>query len=343
MSIRTVIQGVAHFTPEKAVTNDDLAKLMPTSDEWITERTGIKERRFAEPGTLTSDLAIEAAKRVLDKTNLKPADFDLIVAATLSPDFYFPGIGVSVQHKMGFPNTQALDIRAQCSGFVYGLTTIDAYMRAGISKRALFVCAELQNPVLNLSEAGRDMAVLFGDGAGALVVEAQEGTTESGRPDPRSDERGVIDTVNYTDGSGAETLYLKSPGTATPGFITHETIDEGGYHPTMNGRMVFRHAVTRLLEVCAEILKRNKLRPEDIDLIVPHQANLRINEAVREKLGLPAEKFFNNIHKYGNTTAATIPIALSEAEAEGKLKKGDLVLNLAFGAGFTWGATLTRW
>jgi 3-oxoacyl-[acyl-carrier-protein] synthase-3 len=338
IAVQSVIQSVAHYVPERRVSNHDLSQLMDTSDEWITERTGIKERRFIEDASIsTSQIAEKAARGALDKVGWAPNDLDLIIVATLSPDFYFPGVGVLLQNKLGCRTIPALDIRAQCSGLVYGLSCVDAFIKSRQAKRVLLACAEIQSPVLDMTTRGRDMAVLFGDGAGAITIEGEE---EDGSG---SGQRGIIDSFLGSDGSGAEALCLKVPGTARPGFIAREDIDEGLVHPHMDGRVVFKHAVTRLLETAKTLLERNRVRPEDLSLVIPHQANLRINEMVRESLGLPVERVFNNIQRYGNTTAATIPICMSEAVAEGRLKEGDLVLTLAFGAGFTWGGNLIRW
>jgi len=340
---RSVIRSVAHYVPPKVVSNHDFEKLMETSDAWITERTGIKERRWAEEGVTTSDIGAIAAKEALRRAGRAPEDIDLIVAATLSPDMYFPGIGVMLQQKLGMRTVGALDIRAQCSGFIYGLSTVDAYLRAGLAKRALLVCAEIQHPVLDLTTRGRDMAVLFGDGAGAVVIEAEACANADDFPSIRNKTRGVIDSIMGSDGSGAPILALKKPGTGGKTFVDPADVEKGGFHPNMDGKVVFKNAVTRLIESAATICKRNGVRPQDIDLVAPHQANLRINEMVREQLGISPDKVFNNIQKYGNTTAATIPIVLSEAQSEGKIKEGSLVLTLAFGSGFTWGANLIRW
>ena len=336
MTTRSVIRGVGHYVPPRVVTNTDLEKLMETSHEWIVERTGIHERRFVEPGVRTSDLAIKAVENALSRAELQVGDIDYIIAATLSPDYFFPGIGPIVQKRMGFKKIPALDIRTQCSGFVYGLSTADALIRAGQAKRLLLVCAEVQSQSLDLTTRGRDMSVLFGDGAAAVVVEAQ---SDDGSPLPR----GVLDSILGSDGSGAEVLCLHAPGSATPNFISHQALDDGLQFPQMDGRVVFKNAVVRMGESVTTLLARNGVSPEMLNLVVPHQANLRINEFLREKLGLPKEKVFNNIERYGNTTAATIPLCLSEAEQMGRLKKGDLVVTVAFGAGFTWGANLIRW
>ena len=335
MELRAQIRSVAHYVPERRVSNDDLSKFMDTSDEWITERTGIKERRFVDTSCAgTSELGERAARVALERAGWSAQDVDLIVVATLSPDYYFPGVGVMLQQKLGCRTIPALDIRAQCSGLVYGLSVVDGYVKSRQAKKILLVCAEVQSPVLDLTTRGRDMAVLFGDGAGAVTIEAVEGTAS---------DRGIVDSFLGSDGSGAEVLCMKLPGTATPGFISADDIQQSRVHPSMDGKLVFKNAVTRLLETAGTLLQRNRISSEQIDLIIPHQANLRINEMVRTQLGLPSEKVFNNIQRYGNTTAATIPICMSEAVAEGRLKQGDLVLTLAFGAGFTWGGNLIRW
>lgn len=336
MDLRTVVKGVAHYVPQRTVTNFDLSTHMNTSHEWIVERTGIHERRFIDdPSDTTLVLGERAAKKALEKAGRTPQEIDLIVFSTLSPDYYFPGVGVMLQNSLGCRTIPAIDLRAQCSGLVYGLSVADAFVRTKQAQCVLLVCAEVQSPVLDMSDRGRDMAVLFGDGAGALVLEARESNS--------NEERGVIDSHLGSDGSGADVLCMKLPGTARPGFITGEDVTSGLVHPKMDGKVVFKNAVTRLSETAQILLKRNGIAPSDLDLVVPHQANLRINEMVREGLGLPSEKVFNNIQKYGNTTAATIPICLSEAVEEGRLRPGMLVLTIAFGAGFTWGGNLIRW
>jgi len=336
MSISSVVRSVAHFVPSRVVTNDELSKFMDTSDAWITERTGIKERRFIENDSVsTAALGVAAARQALTKAGWAAESVDLIVVATLSPDYYFPGVGVMVQQRLGCRTIPALDIRAQCSGLVYGLSCVDGYIRSRQASRVLLVCAEVQSPVLDLTTRGRDMAVLFGDGAGALCIEASESSDDSGR--------GILDSFLGSDGNGADVLCMKLPGTARPGFITSSDIEEGRVHPQMDGKLVFKNAVTRLIETAETLLKRNKLSASEVDLVVPHQANLRINEMVREYLKLPPERVFNNINRYGNTTAATIPICMSEAVEQGRLKPGQLVMTLAFGAGFTWGGNLIRW
>lgn len=338
---KTVMTHFSRYLPPGRVTNDDLSKLMDTNDAWITERSGIKERRFVEEPTATSDLAIEAVKKVLAQANLKPSDFDYIIASTLSPDFYFPGIAPIVQHKLGFPPIPAIDIRVQCSAFVYSTQLADAMIKSGQYKRILLVFSDVQSKLLDLTTNGRNVAVLFGDGAAAVICEASE-SSELELPTTVNHYSGVIDTILGSDGVGAELLLIRSPGTATKGFLSPETYEIGDWHPKMEGRQVFKHAVSRMCEVAETLMARNKITANDIACLIPHQANLRISEMVREKMELPQDKVFNNIHKYGNTTSATIPICISEALEEGKIKKGDLILTVAFGAGFTWGGSLIR-
>lgn len=335
------IEGVGHYVPEKIVTNDDLSHLMDTSDEWIRERTGIETRRNAGVEMGTSDLGVLAAKQALERAGRDISEIDLILAATLSPDYYFPGIGVMIQNKLGAKDVPAMDIRGQCSGFSWGIATADAFLRSGQYQRILVVGAELQSRVIEYSNRGRNVSVLFGDGAGALILsQEKEGpaTIDNGRS-------GVIDSVMGSDGSGAELLAVTRPGVSAnnPDFLSAKEAEEKAYLPYMDGRQVFKHAVRRMMEACFTLLKRNGLTTEQVDLLIPHQANLRINEMLREKMGLPPEKVFNNIQRYGNTTAATLPLGMSEAEMEGKLKRGDLLLTVAFGSGFTWGANLIRW
>jgi 3-oxoacyl-[acyl-carrier-protein] synthase III len=341
MPIKSVIRAVAHNVPERVVANAELAELMTTSNEWIVERTGIEQRRFIDAaGMSTTDVAIPAIDAVLAKCGYKATDIDMIVASTLSPDLYFPGIGTLIQHRIGASTIPALDIRAQCSGLVYGLSTCDAFIRSGQAKRILLVCAEVQSPALDLTDRGRDMAVLFGDGAGALIIEA-ENCDEL--PSLNNKERGIISSALHSDGSGAEVLCLRSPGTATKGFLAKDTYDSGDWHPQMDGKAVFKNAVVRLGEVAEELLSAAKGGVSDIELLLPHQANLRINEMVRERLGLSESQVFNTIQRYGNTTSATIPIGMSEAEDAGILRQGMVVMTIAFGAGFTWGGNLIRW
>lgn len=315
-----LVKGVSFYVPDNVVTNFDLAKIMDTSDDWIHERTGIKERRFVNTDTSTSELGTAAARKVLEKCKLEAKDLDLILAATLSPDFFFPGIGVQIQNQLGAPCIPAIDIRGQCSGFGWSLATADAFIRTGLYKRILVVGAEMQSRVLEMSTRGRNVSVLFGDGAGAMIVEAH---SASEMPSTQNKVRGFIDHILGSDGSGAEQLAILRPGFAKghSELITVEETRDKAFSPHMEGRQVYRAAVSHMVEIAEALCQRNGIQPGDLDLVIPHQANLRINEAVRDKLKLPAEKIFNNIQKYGNTTAATIPICMTEAEEAGVLKK----------------------
>lgn len=329
---RTKFLGLGHYVPTKVVTNDDLAQMFDTSDEWIQQRTGIKERRFIEhSGIGPADLAVPAVKMACENANIEVADIDAIIFATLSPDFTFPGSGCFLQEKLGLPGVAALDIRNQCSGFLYGLQIADAWIRCGMYKRVALVGGEVHSTGIDLTDEGRDVAVLFGDGAACAIL----GPTDA-------DEEGVIDVEVHADGRGAKELWIESPTSAHMPRITHEMIDNRSVWPAMNGKQVFRWATTKMPEVARSVLARNGKTVADIDLLVPHQANRRINEFVAQKLEMPGDKVVHNIHKYGNTTAASIPLALSEAIQEGRAKKGDLILMAAFGSGFTWGASLAR-
>lgn len=326
----TRIAGIGHYVPERVVTNDDLAQLMDTSDAWIRERSGIVERRFAAPGQGSAELGTRAARAALADAGWEPQDVQFIIFATLSPDMYFPGNGVLLQQALGIPGVGALDVRNQCTGFIYGLSTADAYVRTGMYDRILLVGAEIHSTGLRLDDAGRDTAVLFGDGGGAVCLEATEDTSGSR----------LLSHRLHADGRYSEELCIKAPGGKWQPWLTPEMIEQRLTAPQMNGREVFKHAVTKFPEVILEVLEGEGFSPDDVDLVIPHQANLRITEAVRKRLKLADEKVYSNIHKYGNTTAASIPIALSEAVAEGKVARGDLVCLAAFGSGFTWGASL---
>lgn len=330
---RAAIVGTGFHVPDRVVTNDDLGQWMDTSDEWIRERTGIEERRWALPGSTTSaEMAAHASRAALDAAGLTVSDVDAIVLATLSPDHFFPGTGVFLQRELGANGIPALDIRAQCSGFLYGLSVADAWIRAEFYRTVLLVGVEIQSSGVDVSTEGREMAVLFGDGAGAAVLTA---TRDLGR--------GVLSTHLFADGRHAETLWCDAPASSRHPRIGPEDLAEGRQYPSMNGREVFRHAVERMPEAMQHALHANGLGVDDLDLLIPHQANLRISEMVRRRLGLPEEKVVNNIQRYGNTTAATIPIALSEAVAAGRLESGDLLGLVAFGSGFTWASALVRW
>jgi 3-oxoacyl-[acyl-carrier-protein] synthase-3 len=329
---QTAFAGTGFYVPERVVTNADLAELMDTSDEWIVERTGIRERRWVPEGMSGAEMARRASVKAMEEAGIEASDIDAIVLGTLSPDHFFPGTGVYLQRELGLELVPALDIRAQCSGFVYGLSVADAWIRSGQYETILLVGVEIQSTGLDLSTRGRDMAVLFGDGAGAAILTA---TDEPGR--------GVLSTHIYADGEHANILWAEAASSKKQPRISEEDLREGRHYPRMDGKEVFRHAVTRMPQAVHAALAANDLRAEDIDLLVPHQANLRISQMVQRRLGLPDDKVVNNIDRYGNTTAATIPIALSEAVEAGRVRRGDLVCLVAFGSGFTWGSALVRW
>ncbi|MCU0448656.1 MAG: ketoacyl-ACP synthase III [Bernardetiaceae bacterium] len=332
---RTKIAGLGFYVPEKVVTNQDLTQFVNTTDEWIVERTGVRQRHYFEPdkGDTNFGMGQKAALVALERAGLSPQDIDLIVYATLSPDYYFPGSGVLLQRSMEFRNIAAIDLRAQCSGFIYGLSVADQFIRTGMYKNVLLVGSEIHSSGLDYSDHGRHVAVIFGDGAGAAVLTA---TDEPGR--------GILSTHLHSQGQFAEELAVIYPKSSDPERNrVSELQPGGGFYPVMNGQHVFKHAVTRMPEVVMEALEANGLTPADIDLLVPHQANARISAAVQQKLGLAEEKVVSNIHRYGNTTAASIPIALTEAWEAGKVKPGDLVCLTSFGSGFTWASALIRW
>ena len=329
--IKSYISGIGHYVPDRVVTNDDLASLIDTSDEWITERTGISERRYADEGVGPSDLAIPAVEKALNQSSLDKGDIDLIIFSTISPDFYLPGAGCILQHKMNFPNIGALDIRAACCGFIYGLSVADQYIKSGTFKNILLVCSEVQSTTMDMTDKGRNVAVIFGDGAAAAVVSRAE------------DSSGILSTHLHSDGEYCKELWVKEPSTLSSDRLSTQSLDNGDHYVQMNGREVFRHAVKRFPEAINEALEANSLGVEDIDLLVPHQANLRISSAIQKRMGLPDEKVFNNIQKYGNTTAASIPICLSEAVEQGIIKKNDIIVCAAFGSGFLWGSTIIKW
>jgi len=330
--MRCIIKGIGSYVPPQVVKNDDLARLFTTSDEWIRTRTGIEERRFAEQGTSCSDLALKASQRALEDAQMEPADLDFIIFATLSPDHHFPGTGCYLQSKLGAKNIGCLDVRNQCTGFLYSMAVADALVRAGTYRNILVVGSEIHSSALDFSDKGRDVAVLFGDGAGAAVFSSFNG-----------EDRGILYTELHADGEFARALCMDIWDISQKPFITQQTVDAGDIYPQMDGKTVFKHAVTKLVELVIRTLKQNEIKPEDIKYVIPHQANLRINQMVAEKLNMPREKFLSNIQKYGNTTAASIPLLLDEAHRAGQLQKGDLLLIIAFGSGFTWGSALIRW
>ena len=328
------ITGLGFYVPDKVVTNDDLTQYMDTSDAWIQERTGIKQRRYFTYGKDTNaSMAAAASRMALDRAGLQPAAVDLIVYATITPDYYFPGSAFLMQRELGLEGIGVIDIRNQCSGFVYALSIADQFIKTGMAKTVLVVGSEIQSSFLNKSNEGRGVAVIFGDGAGAAVLQA---TTD---PEHR-----ILSTHLHADGRHAEELYVQDPGSSREGqWINESTLANKNYNVTMNGNTVFKHAVVRFMEVINESLAANGYKPEDLSLLVPHQANIRISEYVRQQMNLPEERVFNNIQQYGNTTAASIPIALTEAFEQGRIQPGDLVCLAAFGSGFTWASALIKW
>lgn len=336
MSYTARIKGMGYYVPENVVSNDDLSKMMDTNDEWIQERTGIQERRWVVPGdgNSTSTMGVKAAKMAIENAGITKDDIDFIVFATLSPDYYFPGPGVLVQRDLGIKEVGALDVRNQCSGFVYALSVADQYVRSGMYKNVLVIGSELHSGGLDKTTRGRGVTVIFGDGAGAAIVSRSE-----------SEDRGILSTHLHSQGEHAEELALIGPATThwVDRLIQENDPENTSYYPHMNGNFVFKHAVTRFEEVIMEALDANGYAPGDIDMLIPHQANLRISQFIMKKMGLAPEKVYNNIMRYGNTTAASIPIAFTEAIKEGKVKEGDLVCMAAFGSGFTWASALMRW
>ncbi len=344
------IAGIGMYVPERVVTNHDLLQYMDTSDEWIQERTGIRERRYAHrTAETTTTMGIAAARQAIERAGITPADIDFIIFATLSPDYYFPGCGVLVQRALQMKEVGALDVRNQCSGFVYGLSVGDQFIKSGMYKNILVIGSEKHSFGLDFSTRGRNVSVIFGDGAGAVVLQPTE---EPGH--------GILGTRLHSDGESAEMLAMYNPGThanhwmpekvadfdeAEIGqmFFSHQMIDHGQVFPYMDGPAVFKKAVVKFPEVILEVLNDHQLTPADLKLLIPHQANLRISQFVQQKLQLRDEQVYNNIQRYGNTTAASVPLALCEAWQEGRIQPGDLVCLAAFGSGFTWASALIRW
>lgn len=330
--VRSYIAGIGFHVPERVVTNADLVQWMDTSDEWIQQRTGIRERRWVEHGVGASDLALEASRKALAAAGREAGQIDAIVYATLSPDHNFPGDGCFLGAKLGIPGVPALDVRNQCSGFLYGLSVADAWIRAGVYERVLLVGAEVHSSGLDISTRGRDVAVIFGDGAGAAVIEATADET-----------RGIHAIELHADGRYAKQLWVEAPASKYQPRLTEAMLADGLHFPRMEGSAVFKHAVVRMPEVVRSVLEKAAIRPADLKLFVPHQANLRIAEAAQKALGLRDDQVFNNIERYGNTTAASIPIALCEGVAARGVRPGDWVALGAFGAGFTWAGAVLRW
>jgi 3-oxoacyl-[acyl-carrier-protein] synthase-3 len=331
------IAGLGYFVPENIVTNEDLSKIIETNDEWIQERTGIQERRHVVKGSgeTTTSMGVKAAEIAIQRSGLAKEDIDFIVFATISPDYYFPGPGVALQKELGLRTVGALDIRNQCSGFIYALSIADQYIKSGMYKNILIVGSELQSIGLDMTTRGRSVSVIFGDGAGAAVLSREEDLT-----------RGVLSTHLHSEGEHAKELAVLAPGMGgrwVTDILAENDPNDESYFPYMNGQFVFKHAVVRFSEVIHEGLQANNLQVSDIDMLIPHQANLRISQFIQKKFGLRDDQVFNNIQKFGNTTAASIPIALTEAWEQGKIKSGDTIVLAAFGSGFTWASAIIKW
>jgi 3-oxoacyl-[acyl-carrier-protein] synthase-3 len=330
------ITGLGYYVPENIVTNDDLSKQMDTNDEWIKERTGIQERRHVIRGEdTTTSMGVKAAKIAIERSGVSKDEIDFVIFATLSPDYYFPGPGVLVQRDLGLRTVGALDVRNQCSGFVYAISIADQYIKTGMYQNVLVIGSDLHSTGLDMTTRGRGVSVIFGDGAGAAVLSREEDVT-----------KGILSTHLHSEGQHAEELALIAPGMGkrwVTDIIADNDPNDESYFPYMNGQFVFKNAVVRFSEVINEGLQVNNLQVSDINLLVPHQANLRISQFIQQKFRLTDDQVFNNIQKYGNTTAASIPIALTEAWEQGKIKSGDVVVLAAFGSGFTWGSVIIRW
>lgn len=327
------IVGLGHHVPDTVITNEYLSTLMDTNDAWIVERTGIKERRWIDPAVDTvGNMGAKAARMALKRANLTEKDVEFIVFASITSDYYFPGSGVIMQRELGLEGIGAIEIKNACSGFIYALSVADQFIKSGMYKTILVVGGEIQSTALDITTRGRNTAVIFGDGAGAAIVQA-------------SDKPGVLSTHLHADGRFAEELYVRDPGSSRPHAERQadQILDTTGFKVVMNGNQVFKHAVVRFMEVINEALAKNNMKKEDIDLLVPHQANLRISQYIQEKLALRDDQVYNNIMRYGNTTAASIPIAMSEAWAERKMQEGNIVCLAAFGSGFTWASALIKW
>ena len=333
---KSKITGIGHYLPPRKVANKDLETMMDTSDEWIRERTGIQERRWIEKGDghTSAGMGVKAAEEAIANAGITKNDIDFIIFATLSPDYYFPGCGVLVQRDLGISTIGALDVRNQCSGFIYGLTIADQFIKSGTYKNILLIGSEVHSGALEKNTRGRGVSVIFGDGAGAVVISREEG-----------DGQGVLSTCLHSQGEFAEELCILRPSTThwIPEILEENNPDDQSWRAHMNGNFVFKHAITRMPEAIEEVLDKADKKPENIDLMIAHQANLRIADMVQKKFGFSDDRVFNNIQKVGNTTAASIPIAMYQAVQEGKLKRGDLLCLTAFGAGFTWGAALLEY
>jgi 3-oxoacyl-[acyl-carrier-protein] synthase-3 len=332
MNINAIITGTGHFVPPKVVTNFDLEKKMNTSDEWIRQRSGIVERHYVEPGVGSSDLAYEAALRAIEDAKIDKSEIGFIIAATLSPDHYFPGIGVLVQAKLELSGIGALDVRNQCTGFIYALSVADQYIKTHAFKKILVVASEVQSSNLDYSDEGRDIAVLFGDGGAAIILE----------PNEKDDGRGILSTHLFSDGRYVSDLWMEKPSPKDNPTFVEEFFKNKRFYPEMNGRNVFKNASEKMPEAVRIALEHNGLSIEDVDYLIPHQANDRISQMVARNLKIPVEKVIRNIDRFGNTTAASIPIALDEALKGRIIKEGDIVVLTAFGSGYTWGSAVIK-
>ena len=327
---KSKIIGMGYSVPENIISNNDLSKIMDTSDDWIQSRSGIKERRWATNDVSTSDLALEASRAAIKNSKINSSDIDMIIVGTLSSDYFFPGVSAQLQEKLNLKTIGAFDIKAACSAFIYSVSIADQFIKTGAANTVLVVGAETQTKLIEKSTKGRDVAVLFGDGAGAALLSRS------------NSESSILSTHLHSDGKHLKSLWMEAPGTSKDSWV-NGSIDLSKFTPKMNGREVFRNAVTRFPEVINEALDANDLDINDIKFIVPHQANYRISEAIAKKLNIKMDKVISNIHKYGNTTAASIPIALAEALESNKISKGDIIILAAFGAGFTWASAAIRW
>jgi 3-oxoacyl-[acyl-carrier-protein] synthase-3 len=335
MTLRARITGTGMYVPERVVTNDDLAERMDTSDEWIRQRSGIVTRHYIVPGQMPSELAERATARALEAAGLEADDIECIILATLSAEAEFPGTSFFLQERLGVADVPCFDLRAQCSGFVYSLSVANGFVRGGIYRRVLVVGCEVHSTGVDHSTEGRDVAVLFGDGAGAVIVEAND--------DP-NDPSEIVEIRLHAEGRFANKLWIEAPGSGfTPTRITAELVAQKRHFPKMNGRFVFKHAVTRMPEVLLEALSAASLKLEDVNHFLFHQANLRINEAVAQQLGIPADRCPVNIDRYGNCSAASIPMLLDEGVRAGRIRRGDLVAMTSFGSGFSWTSAIVRW
>ena len=329
--VSSYIKGMGYYLPDRVIDNSYFTDFMDTSDKWIRERTGIEERRFAAPNRGPSDIAIPAVEMALKNSNLNTNDIDFIIFATSTPDYYIPGAGCLIQDKMNFNNIGSLDIRNACSGFIFALSIADQYIKAQTYKNILVIAAEVQSTAMDLSNDGRDTAIIFADGAAAAVISST------------TDDKGILSTHLHSNGKYAKELWVEAPSSKKKPRLNQDILNEGKHFLKMNGKEVFRHAVKLFPDVIMEGLRYNNLTTEDIDLLIPHQANLRISKMIQKKLQLTDNQVVSNIHKYGNTTAASVPIALCESIMDNKLKKGDILVLAAFGSGFSWGSAILKW